>query len=754
MRLLLLLLYGLFFSSLLSAQDSYTGVVRDLDTGEPLPYVSVYHEASGSGVIADEDGRFRINLSAKALVKISYVGYQDQEVELQKRELNEVYLEKVIDYVTGPVIRDVPIQIRNPVPAMQLRASQLNRDLDISLLPALNRVPGLHMQTGNLNTNRISIRGIGSRSLYGTSKLRVYLNHIPLTDGSGNSSIEDIDMSIIDQADVLKGPGAVAYGAPLGGLIHLKAKQREAGSIFSKSTVGSFGLFRNSTGFNTQIGSNGWMKANYHLSRSDGYRDNSGFRREGLNLYGENYLGSNSIFQYLVVYSKLKAFIPSSLNENDFENQPTIAASNWQAVRGFEDYEKLHAGLSLEHSFGSLFNRNLVLVSSLFTSSYDGYELRPFNILDDNRQAMGGRTTLSLIERPYHSRKRTLLSLGTELFRDKVEWQTFETLNRSPGAILSNNRETRTYVNVFLKSDLQLGPFFISSGLNLNQTKYSYSDLYSADSLDLSGDYDFDPVVSPRLAISYTMEDRFSFFGNISHGFSAPSLEETLTPDGSINPDIQPEKGWSLEAGTRGLIFNSFHYEVSVYRMWVEDLLVARRISADQYVGVNAGKTRHDGLEVFLDYRKTWSDWVLRPHLTYTFTNYRFIEFEDLDQDYSGNRLTGVAPHQLFCGFDLQWQDKLYAFVNYEYRSAFPMRDDNSVNSDPYSLLHLKAGYKIDLNKGWQLDVFGGIQNLLNEHYASMILINAPSFGAPPRYYYPGLPRNWFAGLKISKSLN
>ena len=46
---------------------------------------------------------------------------------------------------------------------------------------------------------------------------------------------------------------------------------------------------------------------------------------------------------------------------------------------------------------------------------------------------------------------------------------------------------------------------------------------------------------------------------------------------------------------------------------------------------------------------------------------------------------------------------------------------------------------------------YGGIRNLFDAHYASMILINAPSFGGqPPRYYYPGTPRYFYLGLRFA----
>jgi iron complex outermembrane receptor protein len=49
------------------------------------------------------------------------------------------------------------------------------------------------------------------------------------------------------------------------------------------------------------------------------------------------------------------------------------------------------------------------------------------------------------------------------------------------------------------------------------------------------------------------------------------------------------------------------------------------------------------------------------------------------------------------------------------------------------------------------LQAFAGINNLTNTHYASMLVVNAKGFGgSEPRYYYPGLPRNFFLGIQYS----
>ena len=49
------------------------------------------------------------------------------------------------------------------------------------------------------------------------------------------------------------------------------------------------------------------------------------------------------------------------------------------------------------------------------------------------------------------------------------------------------------------------------------------------------------------------------------------------------------------------------------------------------------------------------------------------------------------------------------------------------------------------------IEIYGGVNNLTDARYASMISVNALSVGGnEPRYYYPGLPRHFFAGLRFN----
>ena len=57
---------------------------------------------------------------------------------------------------------------------------------------------------------------------------------------------------------------------------------------------------------------------------------------------------------------------------------------------------------------------------------------------------------------------------------------------------------------------------------------------------------------------------------------------------------------------------------------------------------------------------------------------------------------------------------------------------------------------KTQLSKQLSFEINAGINNFTDKKYAASVLINATGFGnSEPRFYYPGLPRNWYSGFKI-----
>ena len=747
LKILLLFTFSLALSSSQAFAQS-RGRVLDAINGTPIIGANISFDDQKIG-ISDSEGYFEIPNATESFV-VSHLGYESRSYQVREKSNPIIYL------VTGTFnLQEVVVSAYHderklldvPGPVSLISKKELERDQDLIFTNAINRVPGVYMHSGTLNTNRITIRGIGSRSLFSTNRVRGYINDIPLTTGEGETTLEDIDLSLVDRMEIIRGPSSSELGAGLGGAINLKTNNPATESRFTtQNQVGSFGLFRTTNLLDAGLG-NSALKIIATQTTSDGFRNNNEYDRTSLAALADTKLDDTRLSLF-VNYISLKAFIPSSLNDSTFRVNPRAAAPTWQASRGFEDYDRLYLGSSLNHQF----NGRASATMSVFGSFRNANEVRPFNILRENTNAVGTRLKFTY---DFDGKLAPVVVVGTEVFKDNHVFSTYENDNREPGEILSDNDENRRYFNLFFQGDWQLSSKIAAVvGVNLNKTDYDYTDLFRSNG-DQSGDYGFDMIVSPRAAINYKWNPSNSVHFTVSHGFAPPTLAETLTPDGQINPEIAPEQGYNYEIGGRGsLLDQRLTYDLTFFTMRIKDLLVARRIGDDQFVGVNAGSTVHNGIELATGYRL-----INQPlgfirsadmHLNYTLANYYFNEFVDNEMDFGGNDLTGIPKNTASIIFDILTSVGIYGNVNYQFVDEMPMRDDNSIFSDRYQLVNMKIGYSNNWGN-FGFDIHMGINNLFDELYASMILVNASSFGgAAPRYFYPGAERNYFGGLSFT----
>ncbi len=702
----------------------------------------------------NSEGYFELEVPALPVtLQARFLGFYDGFLDIYDNTENvEIILEPIPgkDAILGEAVV-TSSKIKSNESYELINGEDLNFHHPVSIAQALNTVPGVLMHSGTFNTNRITIRGIGNRSLFSTAKLRAYYDNIPLTSGVGETTIEDLDPATLSSATIYKGPQPGHYGAGLGGTIVLDSDNlKRNNEVSTDFSMGHYGLMK-STNALTLGDSDKSINLNYSYTGSDGYRDNNEYTRHAFNTAGRFDYSQKGKLTYLVNYMDLKAEIPSSLDSTNFADNPRDAAFVWGRVEGFEDYEKMHAGISHKYDF----NGNLSHTASVFGTYYDSYESRPFNILTETSRALGFSTSLFMDFITY--RDVSEITIGGEFFNEKYDWQTYETNSGSLGEIQSDNIELRNYANLYVNADWKLiRNLKIQTGLNVNTTAYQLTDFYTPDSIDYSGDYRFNTIFSPRVGVHYLFNNLgISVYGLAAHGFSPPSLEETLTPEGGINPNIQPETGWNYELGSKGAlpVPGGWEYQFSMYYMDIRNLLVAERVGADQYVGRNAGRTGHFGIEYDMEglfYNK--NNMQLRGRIGYAYSRFKFVDFIDEDEDYSGNELTGTAPHKLNFDIDFRMDVGLYARYSFMYLDAMPMRDDNSIYSDAYNLSDIRLGYEKQI-KDWNIHGYLGLNNVFNKKYASMILINASSFGGnAPRYFYPGMPFNVFGGVKLTYS--
>ncbi len=732
------ILLNLFLLTYTFTTFSQTVSVRILDNidGTPLENIKVENEeevfySNKDGEIVLENDLLPIDLF------INDFRYYPKNVRVSKSQSIEIKLTH-----KGFILDDIVINSNfyskklkdNNTSTSIIDDIEFRKNEGEFLINSLNQVTGVYSHSAGYNTNRITIRGMGSRSPYSTNKIKSYLNNIPLSNGVGETTIEDFGIDILDQIEINKGPNSSIYGSGLGGNIILKTSKNFEKTVKIKSILKSFNTYQNSISVSRKINRLNLL-LNFEKLKSDGYRDNNTYDNNRFFASVNYEINEDYVIDLIHFYNSADALIPSSLSLENFINNPSSAAFSWRNVEGGEDYNRSLTGLT----FNSKKNK-YSSSTTLFYKTFNNDENRPFNYLIEESDSYGFR---HIGKFPLNSFD---FSYGLEYSDENYLFSTWDEYGSNNQSIISQQTQNRKNYNYFLQLDKSFKNSFLTIGIGSNKINYDWVDETESTSLS----YKTKAIISPRISYNHNL-DKISIFGNISHGFSSPNIDETLDENGIVNPDIKPETGWNYEVGIIGSTNdNSLSYNLGLYFMDIKNLLVAQRTSFDTFTGVNAGRTTHPGLEATVNFP------LFRgKNLTITSSNnfskywYIFKDFNNRGTDYSQNKLTGVPSHTIYSKIMINLKNYL-AQISFQNVGKIPMNDSNELFTDSYSVIDLKLSRLYSI-KNLGINISTGINNLFDTRYASGIVINARGFGGrDPRFYYPGLPRNYFISLSIS----
>jgi iron complex outermembrane receptor protein len=257
----------------------------------------------------------------------------------------------------------------------------------------------------------------------------------------------------------------------------------------------------------------------------------------------------------------------------------------------------------------------------------------------------------------------------------------------------------------------------------------------------------FAPILVPRIAVNYQFNPFSSVYGSISSGFSPPTLDEVRTNEGSVNLALEAEKGLNYEVGYR-LGKGRLNVELIAYYLKLNETITTFANPNGVVLFQNAGATDQKGIEASVDYAVFRNaDGFVRDFLlgtAYTGQFFTFTDYKKRGQDFSGNDLTGVPAHNLVSRLDLRTRPGIYLNFTHQFTEEIPLNDANTVYQDPYSLVNLRIGWLKSLGD-WELEIFAGLDNLLDASYSLGNDLNA--FAG--RFYQPAPTRNGYGGVKI-----
>ncbi|MDF7818395.1 TonB-dependent receptor [Runella sp. MFBS21] len=209
-------------------QVQLRGAIIDSDTQRPLVGVSIAVKGKVAGTVTDLKGNFELASSLPTTLIISMVGYERQEINVQKSEPLTISLKESASDIDQVVVSASRIEeniLRSAVTVEKMDIRSIQNSPSPNFYDAINNLKGVDMVTSSLTYKQINARGFNTT---GNSRF------LQLVDNVDNQSAglgfamgnlfgpHDLD---VESVELIPGAASALYGPiAFNGMLSMKTK--------------------------------------------------------------------------------------------------------------------------------------------------------------------------------------------------------------------------------------------------------------------------------------------------------------------------------------------------------------------------------------------------------------------------------------------------------------------------------------------------------------------------------------------------
>lgn len=689
-------------------------------------------------------------------------------------------------YNAEPVVinttRDEQSLLRVPYSVQYFSQEEIqNGQKQTSLEETLQSVPGVAINNRNNFAlgERISFRGIGARASFGVRGIKIIVDEIPLTMPDGQSQLNNLDLGSAGTIEIIRGPTASLYGNASGGLINIRTEDipNKKLQIVPGFLFGSYG-YTNLNGKIIGVYNKSHFLININRFKSDGFRENSAAEHWSINAINRyNYSNTVKLTTLVNYFYSPYALNPSSLPKDDAETNPTSSRYFVKQQGAGERISQGQAGLTLSYKPDTTQQLKITLYGILrgLTNPI------PSRIIKLKRTAGGIRsayTTQSVFNKitvnwTLGIDAEIQYDLRSEFENNGIPVEEVGKIKPSKtfGAIeygkkAQNQEESVLGIGPFIRVEIPLmSHLLLTLGARYDYYNFTVMDKFLADSSDNSGKINMQQF-NPMTGLVFAYKPTHSIYFNYSTAFQTPTtaeLSNRADDQGGFNTGLKPESINNFELGLKGIFpaYNLF-YQLSLYHMLFTDMLIPfQNGNSDEVYYRNAVSAKNIGIEFSIEWQLSnpFSIQFSYSYMDFIFDDYQ-IANSSADNvakiNFANNYIPGVSPQKLFAALRFEnasglltiiqakWSDKYYTndFNGPPPGSELPSR---SYINEAYITLDLRVAKTWNFSN-FNIDLFGGIDNLLDASYNGSVVPNAG--GA--NFFEPAAGRTWYSGIKVT----
>ncbi|MCB0519328.1 MAG: TonB-dependent receptor [Saprospiraceae bacterium] len=663
-----------------SSKGKISGIVRDMESGEPLPLVNIQIADTENGTSSELDGTFEIASLNPGKYKITatYIGYQEEvleNVEVTAGANQSVAFELIpTAMLAGEVIITAtrqPQAVKLAPASVAIVTSQQMREKNVTTFDqAFDEVPGVVVtRSSGANVQALSIRGASEVAGGGIgNRVLLLIDGRPaISPESGGALWNLVPVNSIERIEVVKGAYSSLYGSSaMGGVVNV-ITQNPSPEAYTRVHLnyGAYGPapknaeYSRYNDFYTAEISTSHSRGRFSYLFDGGWKHNDGHREK-------------SGFDLLNFYTKMayrlngNRHIQFSANANYIHNDtPATWLSRRQAYSvaehrkdDYQDKQEYNADLY----YYALPNARVKYSTRFFY--YHNFSKYTFdsNPGNDSTNVNTGKQLVAqssvrtqrlgnVSQVDWFASDRHAFVAGIEVKLDRVVGL--------PDTVLYGEHEAGSFA-AYLQDEIKLSPK-LTANLGARVDHYR-----------IMGDFS-ETNFSPKLAGVYQINDDFSVRMLLAQAFRTPSIAERyikFEQGGGLsfrpNPTLKSEKLiFSAEVGSKMKIASNTSLDVAVFYNRYNDLISYQQLSKPLepllYEVINLKKAVMQGFEVSLS--QAWKN-HLRVNVGYTYLDARDVSDGRLNDDlaYKYKHTFSASATGYYSDFTLN--------INSRYRSA------------------------------------------------------------------------------------
>ncbi|HEX8691749.1 MAG TPA: TonB-dependent receptor [Longimicrobium sp.] len=744
------------FSVPLPAQGagSVEGTVTAQAGGAPLAGVSIRLDGAAAAV-TDAAGRFRLpsvapgehtlaasRLGLASLTRaVSVAPGATASVDLRMGEEAAV-LPSLVVSATREVRRlgETPATV-GVVSSRELRDAKPTHPGEV-----MGRIPGVWVSVTGGEGHTTSIRQPKT-----TNPVYLFLEDGVPTRSTGffnHNALYEVNVPQAERIEVLKGPATALYGSDaIGGVINVETRAPTARpTLEAYGEGGPYGWGRLLLAASGTRGDDG-LRADFNLTRTDGWRSGTAYDRQSGTVRWDHHFGGGASLRTVLAVSRIgqQTAGSSTLTADDYRADPTanytpISFRDVRAARLSAAYERRGAG---------------TLLSVTPFVRWNEMELLPnWSLTYDPTVYTTGHRSLGVLAkyRADVDALRTRLIGGVDVdYSPGFRREDRIAPVRSGRVFTSYTAAERVYdydvafrgVSPYLQAEVSpTDRLHVTGGMRYDVLGFDY-DNHLADvetgryrrPADTSVTYRH---LSPKLGVTYEAGAALSVFASYADGFRAPSEGQLFRQGQAANTvGLEPVEAHSHEAGARGTLFGRVGWQLSAYRMRVENDILTLINPDGTRETTNAGRTLHRGLEAGLGAELPAG---FRADVSYSRARHTYEEWRPREGVvFDGNEIES-APRTLVSARLAKSVGEGRVMAEWQRIGSYWMDAENTHRYGGHALLNLHATLPVARS----LELVGRVNNLTDRRYAESAAYTA----AQGEEYAPGMPRTLYLGVQ------